>query len=62
LPHQKVPRYASLRMMFRSVQNRAYGPVLRQSRPLLTLRAQKTDHYMLRVRIKIRSGTCAAPA
>jgi hypothetical protein len=35
--------------------------VLRRSRPLLTLKAQTSDHYMLRVRIKMRSGQYAAP-
>jgi hypothetical protein len=34
--------------------------VLRRSRPLLTLRAQKADHYMLRVRMKMRSDAYAS--
>jgi hypothetical protein len=37
------------------------APLLRQSRPLLTLRAQKDDHYMLHVRTEMRSGQYAAP-
>jgi hypothetical protein len=37
-------------------RNRAYDPILRRSRPLLRLRAQKADHYMLRIRIKRRAG------
>jgi hypothetical protein len=28
------------------MQNRAYAPVLGRSRPLLTLRAQTSDHYV----------------
>src|SRR5215204_4596368 len=37
------------------------APLLRQSRPLLTLRAQKADHYKLHVRTEMRSGQYAAP-
>jgi hypothetical protein len=36
------------------------APVLRRSRPLRTLRTQKADHYMLRARIKMRSGAYVA--
>jgi hypothetical protein len=32
------------------------APLLRQSRPLLTLRVQRADHYMLHVRTEMRSG------
>ena len=37
------------------------APQLRQSRPLLTLRAQKADHNMLHVRTEMRSSQYAAP-
>ena len=36
-------------------------PVLRRSRPFLTLKAQKADRYMSRTGIKMRSGPYAAP-
>jgi hypothetical protein len=36
------------------------APVLRRSRPLRILRAHKADHYVLRVRIKMRSGAYAS--
>ena len=36
------------------------APILRRIRPLRTLRAQKADHYMLRARIKMRSGAYVA--
>jgi hypothetical protein len=37
------------------------APILPQSWPLLTLRAQKADHYMLHVRKEMRSSQYAAP-
>ena len=37
------------------------APILRRIRPLLTLRTEKADHYMLRVRIKMRLCQYAAP-
>ena len=37
------------------------APLLRQSRPLLTLMVQKADHYMLHIRTEMRSGQYAAP-
>jgi hypothetical protein len=42
------------------LQNRAGAPTLRRIRPLLTLRAQMADHYVLRVHIKMRSGAYAS--
>ena len=48
----------SPKSLCRTVQR---APVLRRSWPLLTLRAQTSDHYMLRVCIKKRSGQYAAP-
>jgi hypothetical protein len=37
------------------------APLLRRSRPLLTLKAQNSDHYMLHVRTEMRSSLYAAP-
>ena len=53
LIHPSARKGRSTKSMGRIVHG---APVLSRSRPLLTFRAQKADHYTLRVRIKARSG------
>jgi len=54
--HSSAGETNSQKSMCRSVHR---APVLRRIRPLLTLRAQKADHYMPRARTRMRTDESA---